>query len=168
MYTVALVRRESDLRPRFFRCYRSGNAALNLLPQATEFRAKVINVVYPFVLVWKTHLQTNIQPLLEGYHSGLETGDLEFGAYCAFNYCNLSYWSGKNLATLVYEMDLYNQSMLQIKQESARNFHRIFYQAALNLSTNNTNPITFKGKVYNELEMLPIHSTVGDNYSIGT
>ncbi len=148
--------------------YLCGNAALKLLQGASEFKAKVINLVYPFVLPWKTHLQMNIQPLLEGYHSGLETGDLEFGAYCAFNYCNLSYWSGKNLAWLVDEMDLYNSAMLQLKQESARNFQRIFYQAALNLTTNNTNPITFNGEIYNELEMLPVHTSVGDNYSIGT
>ncbi|MBW4601320.1 MAG: AAA family ATPase [Calothrix sp. FI2-JRJ7] len=148
--------------------YRCGNAALKLLPQASEFKAKVINLVYSFVLVWKTHLQKNIQPLLEGYHNGLETGDLEFGAYCAFNYCNLSYWSGKNLATLVDEIDLYNSAMRQTKQESARNFQRIFYQAALNLTTNNTNPIAFNGEVYNELEMLPVHTSVGDSYSLGT
>jgi predicted ATPase/signal transduction histidine kinase len=148
--------------------YRAGNAALNLLPQTSEFKAKVINLVYSFVFPWKTHLQNNIQPLLEGYHSGLETGDLEFGAYCAFNYCNLSYWSGKNLAWLIDEMDLYNQAMLQIKQESARNFHRIFYQATLYLTTSYTTPGTFNGEIYNELEMVPIHSSVGDNYSIGT
>jgi predicted ATPase/signal transduction histidine kinase len=149
---------------------RSGNAALKLLDlfKANEFKAKVTNLVYPFVRPWKTHLQVLTQPLLDGYHSGLETGDLEYGAYCAFNYCNLCYWSGKNLAWLVDEMELYNQAMLQIKQETARNFLRLFHQAALNITTINLNPICLNGAVYNELEMLPIHIAAGDSYSIGT
>jgi predicted ATPase/signal transduction histidine kinase len=150
--------------------YRSGKIALNLLDkfQAKQFKAKVLNLVHPFVLHWKTHLRENIAPLLDGYQSGLATGDLEFAAYCAYNYCQLSYCCGMELSELAQTMTVYNQAITQINQETALNFHRIFEQSVLNLIDDVSDRTSLRGKVYDETAMLPIHQAANDRYSIGT
>jgi predicted ATPase/signal transduction histidine kinase len=149
--------------------YRSGTIALNLLEKfsAKEFKAKVFNIVYSFVWHWKNHLQENLDPLLDGYQSGIETGDLEFAAYCAYNHCQLLYWSARELSELADIMNVYNQAIAQIKQETALNFHRICQQTVLNLINNASDRSILKGEVYDEDEMLPIHQVASDRYSIG-
>ncbi|MBD2436308.1 ATP-binding sensor histidine kinase [Nostoc sp. FACHB-110] len=149
---------------------RIGEIAMGLLSrfQNREFKASTINMVYPFVKPWKHHIQDSLAPLLDGYHSGLETGTLEYAAYCAYNYCSLSYFLGKNLSALEPEIQLYNQALAQLKQEVAHNYLRIFYQSVTNLLTPNKCPWEIQGIIYDEKIMLPLHQKANDLYAMGT
>jgi predicted ATPase/signal transduction histidine kinase/GAF domain-containing protein len=149
---------------------RIGEIALGLLSrfQNREFKASTINMVYPFVKPWKYHLQKSLAPLLDGYQSGLETGTLEYAAYCIYNYCSLSYFLGKDLSILEPEIKLYNQALGQIKQEVAHNYLRIFYQSMINLMTPNKRPWKIQGEIYDEENMLSLHQKANDLYAIGT
>jgi predicted ATPase/signal transduction histidine kinase len=150
--------------------YRSAQLALSLLEtfQVKVFKAKIFNLVYPFVHIWKQPVNNCLKPLLNGYEAGLETGDLEFAAYCVYNYCKLSYCAGVNLVDLAESMGIYEDAIVQIKQETALNFHQIGYQAVLNLIGDNSNPCELIGKAYNEKNKLPQHQAANDRYSIAS
>jgi predicted ATPase/signal transduction histidine kinase/tRNA A-37 threonylcarbamoyl transferase component Bud32 len=147
---------------------RMGNLALNLLDkfQVLSLKAKVFNLVYPFVRVWKQDIKDSLKPLLEGYHSGIDTGDLEFAAYCIYNHCSFRYLAGNRLSDVAQTMAIYGEAISQIKQETALNFHNIYWQTVLNLMGENENPCVLIGKVYNEEVMLPIHIAANDQYAI--
>ncbi|MEH2378845.1 MAG: AAA family ATPase [Nostoc sp.] len=152
----------------------AGQLALDLLAKSKsqEFKASTINMVYPFIKPWKYPIQASLVPLLEGYHSGLEMGALEYAAYCAYNYCSLSFFLGKELTALSQEMAAYSQALAQLKQEVAYNYLNVFYQSTLNLASTSVGqsnlPWQFQGVVYNEATMLPLHQTANDLYAIGT
>ncbi|NDJ21623.1 AAA family ATPase [Nostoc sp. B(2019)] len=149
---------------------RAGQLALGLLSRfkGKEFKASTFNMVYPFVKPWKHHIQESLLPLLDAYHSGLETGDLEYSAYCACNYCSFSYFLGKELIILKSEIATYSQALDKIKQEVAHNNLKIFQQSVLNLTTDQPCPWKLRGVAYNEEIMLPSHLKANDRYAIGT
>ena len=136
--------------------------------QSITFQAKIFNLVYHFVRPWQSPVHQVIAPLLEGYQAGLESGDLEFAAYCAFNHCQLTFFAGKNLLQVKQYMQTYGESIAQLKQMTALNFHQIGQQASLNWLGESTNPQILIGEAYNETERLPIHIAAGDTYSIAS
>jgi predicted ATPase/signal transduction histidine kinase len=145
-----------------------GQLALNLLEQlqALAFKAKVFNLVFPFVTVWKYPLRNSLKPLQAGYHSGIDTGDLEFAAYCAYNYCSLSYFAGERLPEISKRMEIYGEAISKIKQDTALNFHRIYWQTVDLLQQDDFNPELWQGDYYDETIMLPNHRRANDQYSI--
>ncbi|MCW5312494.1 AAA family ATPase [Nostoc sp. KVJ3] len=149
---------------------RISELAMGLLSrfESREFKASTINMVYPFVKPWKYHIQDSLAPLLDGYHSGVETGTLEYAAYSAYNYCSLSFFLGKDLSILESEMKVYSQALAQLKQEVAHNYLRVFYQSVLNLLGQNNYPWEIEGVVYDEQMMLPKHQQANDLYAMGT
>lgn len=152
--------------------YDAGKFALDLLQkfEVTRLKAKVFNLVYPFVRPWKKHLRESIKPLLEGYQSGLETGDLEFAAYCAYNHCAINYFVGNQLVDVGEKMQVYGEAIAEIKQTTALNFHNIYRQSIVNLlgKTSTEIPWLLTGEAYNEEEMLSIHEEASDKFAIAT
>jgi len=150
--------------------FRIGQFSLMLLSTMPNkaINAKVLNMAYAFIQIWKRPVRDSLQPLIEGYQSGLETGDLEYAAYGAYNHCGLAYCAGMELESLKDEMEDYGAAIEQFKQETALNFHRIFWQSVLNWLKPIEYPECLSGEVYNEAEMLPLHKLNNDHYSICT
>uniref|UniRef100_UPI00403E552D AAA family ATPase n=1 Tax=Microcoleus sp. TaxID=44472 RepID=UPI00403E552D len=152
----------------------AGNRAADLaialmeMLKASSFKAKIINLVYPFVRIWQEPIHTVLMPLLEGYQAGLETGDLEFAAYCVHNRCELAYAAGNELIQLGQEKEIYAEAIAQLKQTTALNFHQIHQQAVLNWTGEAENPQKLVGAAYDETTRLPQHQSAGDTYSIGS
>ncbi len=148
----------------------SADVALTLMAkfQCVSFKAKIFNLIYPFVRIWKEAIHNSILPLLTGYQAGLESGDLEFAAYCAYNHCQLAYFASENLLQLEQDMQSYSDAISKLKQTTALNFNQIIQQAVLNWTGNTKYPQYLVGDVYNENERLPQHQAAGDTYSIGT
>ena len=142
--------------------------ALMEMLKASSFKAKIINLVYPFVRIWQEPIHTVLMPLLEGYQAGLETGDLEFAAYCVHNRCELAYAAGNELLQLRQEKEIYAEAIAQLKQTTALNFHQIHQQAVLNWTGEADDPQKLVGAAYDETTRLPQHQSAGDTYSIGS
>ncbi|WP_407947189.1 AAA family ATPase [[Phormidium ambiguum] IAM M-71] len=144
--------------------YQFGQLALSLLERlnAKEAKTKTLFLVYNFILHWKNHAKEGVKPLLDAYSNGLETGDLEYAAYSAHQYCFRLYAIGKELAELAKEMATYNDAITKLKQETALNYNKIYHQAILNLIGTPENPCILSGEVYDEQVMLPIHLSVND------
>jgi predicted ATPase len=128
--------------------YQFGQLALSLLshPKTHSLRARTLLIVNNFTIHWKEHVRNTSQLLLEAYQGGLETGDLEFAAYCVHCYCFQSYAVGKELVEVEREMTKYNEVIRQIKQETALTWNQIFQQATANLMGYSVNPTRLVGK----------------------
>ena len=93
--------------------YRFGELALNMLPQVSsaEIKAKTSVNVNLFIKHWKNPLRETLEPLRNGYQSGMSMGDVEFAAYAARYYCLHSYYSGAELGMLEKEMATYGEAV---------------------------------------------------------
>ncbi|MEH1770882.1 MAG: AAA family ATPase [Nostoc sp.] len=148
--------------------YQFGQLALKMLsqPNSHSLKARILNIVNNFIIHWKEHAKVLLKPLLEGYQSGLETGDLEFAAYCAYTYCFQSYANGKELVEVERDMVIYGEAIYQIKQETAHTWNRIFRQAIINLMGCSVNPTYLIGESYNEKNELQLYEAANNGSTI--
>jgi len=148
--------------------YRFGRLALSVLEQfnAKEFKAMTFHMVYGFVIHWKDHVRETLKPLSEAYQIGLETGDFEYGGYCAFFYCYHSFVAGKGLDEVELEMAGYSDALVRLKYEQSLHGHGIFRQTVANLRGMSGTRCSLDGKYYNEGQMLPIHSKAKDRTTL--
>jgi PAS domain S-box-containing protein len=148
--------------------YEFGQLDLKLLsqPNTHPLKARTLFIVNICIIHWKKHIRELLKPFLEAYQSGLETGDLEFAAYCAHNLCVQSYFAGKELLELERDIATYGEAIRQIKQEIALSWNQTFQQAIANLIGRSTNPCRLIGEFYNEENRLPQHKAVNDGIAI--
>ncbi len=118
--------------------YKFGQLGVTVLSRFydREVESKTLEVFNAFVRHWKDHVKETLPPLMQGYQSGLDTGDLEFVAYCGYVYCYYSYSIGKQLSSLEKRIATHVDLLGQIKQETVRNYSRMLHQATLNLMGN--------------------------------
>ncbi|BAY90168.1 MULTISPECIES: trifunctional serine/threonine-protein kinase/ATP-binding protein/sensor histidine kinase [unclassified Tolypothrix] len=137
--------------------YEFGQLALKLLEQyqTNAFKSRAYFIVNSFIRHWKEPLNHSIPYLLEGYQSGLETGDWMCVALNLVSYSQCSYWSGRELNDLAEEMENYRQVISQVKQEATLKYLECYQQAILNLLGEAEVPYYLQGKVFNAAEILP-------------
>jgi PAS domain S-box-containing protein len=148
--------------------YKFGQLALKQLlqPNTLPLKAKTLLSVNIFIAHWKQHSRETLQPFIEGYHSGLETGDLEFATYCAEVYCLQCLYVGKELVELEREIGMYGEAIRQLKQEAALTWTQMHHQVVLNLIGRSVNPIRLNGEAYNQENRLQQHETENNGTSI--
>ncbi|MFB2970731.1 ATP-binding protein [Aerosakkonema sp. BLCC-F183] len=148
--------------------YAFGQIALNILEKLNvrNLKAGTLNLVYCTTSHWKEHLKAGLQPLLDGYQSGLETGALDMASYCALARCNQSYFMGKQLNKLEREMASYSSVISELKQQTIANYNEVWRQSVLNLIGQNENPIQLIGEAYNEEKMLSVHLAAKDRSGV--
>ena len=148
--------------------YQYGSFALNLFKSfyTRELTAKMYNVFFALMKKWKAHLKEALEPLLEAYQSGLETGDLEWAAYAIRGYCIQLFFTGRNLETIRLETAKYSETLRIIKQENTLHNLMLIRQAALNLLGHAEDSMRLKGEIFNEEEMLPVLIDANDTDTI--
>ncbi|WGV28843.1 ATP-binding sensor histidine kinase [Halotia branconii] len=147
--------------------YQFGNLALNLVTKFNTKEVKVkINLVFnTAILHWKVHANNILKPLMEGYSTGLETGDLEYAAYSlnAYSYC--SYFIGRELTELQREMAIYSHAISQIKQKTVFHWSTIYRQNVLNLVFSGEKHSDLIGSV-DEKQILPLLLKANDRMGL--
>ncbi|MDY6806616.1 MAG: AAA family ATPase [Cyanobacteriota bacterium] len=148
--------------------YQFGKLALNLLSKFNlkKITAKVIINTGGDIRHWKEPARETIKPLLSAYQTGLEAGDLELAAYCAFHGCCNSYFVGSQLIELQKEVATYSQAFLELKQERAFSWSEIHRQGILNLIEPAVNPGCLVGEAYNEEKSLPFQEQANDRLAL--
>ncbi|MHC5936107.1 AAA family ATPase [Nostoc sp.] len=148
--------------------YQFGQLALRLLslPNTHSLTVRTLFIVNNCIIHWKEHIREISQPLLEAYQSGLETGDLEFAAYCAHTYCFQSYAAGRELVEVERNIAIYGEAIRQIKQETVLAWSKIYRQAIANLMGRSVNSSRLIGEFYNEEKGLPQHKAANDGIVI--
>jgi len=144
--------------------YRFGDLALKVLEQlqTRNVEARTVMLVNYFIRHWREHPQQTLQPLLDGYSTGLETLELEDAGYCAITYCQYSYYIGKKLVLLEREIANYSEVFQKFKQEQIFHSLNLFRQAVLNLMDEAENPSCLIGEVYDESETLQLDLETND------
>lgn len=148
--------------------YQFGQLALHLLEQFTneKLKTRTYALFNYFLRHWTDHFKEIVASFADAYRSGLESGDLEFTALIAYNHCLISYSRGKALTELVQEYAKYGQVIAQFQQETALVWHKITWQAVLNLLGQTEYVCALRGEVYNEDALLPVHRKANDRSSI--
>ncbi|MEG4345055.1 AAA family ATPase [Microcoleus sp. A003_D6] len=138
--------------------YQFGQLALLLLEQldTRKLKAKTYGQFNCCISHWKEPLGNTLPFLREGYQSGLETGDLEWGGICAVLYLKHAWFAGKELSDLSREGAAFCAQFAQLKQETMAKQGAIFQQAILNLLGNSTEAWQFNGDSFSEAEDLPM------------
>jgi len=119
-----------------------------------RYQARTINVINALAHFVQP-LRDTLPNLAIGYQSGLETGDLEYGAINAFFYCSHAYLAGVELGRLETEMAAYHKAMRRINSESAVRWLAPYWQAVLNLRERLGDPCSLRGKAFDQEKMLP-------------
>jgi predicted ATPase/GAF domain-containing protein/two-component sensor histidine kinase len=132
--------------------YRFGNLAASTLGHfsANPLKAKVMFIVESMVRQWSAPFRERLQPMLEAYQSGVETGDFEYAAYAAHDHCVFLFAIGSELPELRRKIEKYAEAMVQYKQELTLGWQKAFEQTVLNLSGACADPCRFLGPSYNE------------------
>jgi predicted ATPase/signal transduction histidine kinase/DNA-binding NarL/FixJ family response regulator/tRNA A-37 threonylcarbamoyl transferase component Bud32 len=148
--------------------YKFGKLALNLIDRfnAVELKASVCFVAGSCTMHGKIHVRETLPLLQEGYASGLENGQFEYGSYAAQQKGQHSYFAGEELSNLERDMAAVSDSLAQLKQENALSWNQIFRQAVLNLSKPSKNPCWLLGEAYNEDESLPVLKQANDRTAL--
>lgn len=144
--------------------YAFGQLALNLLQRlrAREFQARTHFMYYVFIHHWKGAVGETLQPLLEAYHAGFQTGDLEFGAYCAAHHITNAYFCGQELTTLAANATDLRAAVYSRRQNIAYYYAGSCLQAIHNLTHASSDPCMLIGAACNETELLPLYRQTGE------
>jgi histidine kinase len=136
--------------------YRLYQTAMKIQNQykSNQFKAKTTLIGGLLVLHWKEHLQNSLTPLLNGYHIGLESGDLEYSTYSLLIYLEHTWFLGTNLSKVNSEMDRYCAVIDQLKQKHIHNYIIITHQTVINLMDENGGKEILVGERCNENESL--------------
>ncbi|MDB9375452.1 trifunctional serine/threonine-protein kinase/ATP-binding protein/sensor histidine kinase [Nodularia sphaerocarpa] len=148
--------------------YEFGQLALNLIEKLStpELNAKVQAIFNNFIRHWQDPLHTTLTFSLQGYQSGLASGDLEWAVWCICGYSFHVYCTGKELTALEPELARYGMAIAKLKQTTALNYQKTYHQAVLNLLGGSEIPHRLVGNVYNEELMLPQHLEVNDRPAV--
>ncbi|WP_414528860.1 AAA family ATPase [Nodularia chucula] len=144
--------------------YEFGQLGLDLIEKlsAPELRAKVQTIFNNFIRHWQDPLEITLASSLEGYQSGLATGDIEWAVWCVLGYVFHAYCGGKELTGLAEQLAKYGMASAKLQQTTGLNYQKSYHQAVLNLLGRSEIPHRLLGNVYNEEVMLPQHLTVND------
>ncbi|MCP4750665.1 MAG: AAA family ATPase [Proteobacteria bacterium] len=149
--------------------YRYGKFALETLEtfKAKELEAKVHLMFNVFITHWKNHLKETLAPLSKGYRTGLEYGDLEYGAICLYMYCDHLAYLGRNLESLERETVQHMEAVKDLKQERILFMMQELRQFGLNLMGRSPHKIRMKGENFDEDSALPLFIQADDGTSLG-
>ena len=150
--------------------YKFGQVSSRLLEtiNSGELKARTSYIINMMIRHWKEPLRDSLPGLLESYQAGLDTGDQEFAAYAATNYCYMMFLCGKELKDVLKEMSRYDSVIAGMGQEATWRRHRSYHQTVLNLAfeTESEAPFFLKGEVYNEVETEPLYRETRDGASL--
>jgi predicted ATPase/GAF domain-containing protein/tRNA A-37 threonylcarbamoyl transferase component Bud32 len=89
--------------------YHAGKIAMKLLDKfdANLIKCQVLNMFNGFIKPWKDHVRETLEPLQEGFQSGLEVGNLIYAGCNALNYCIYTFLVGEKLDLLDQKLKSY-------------------------------------------------------------
>jgi signal transduction histidine kinase len=132
--------------------YRFGQLARRLVdrPDARKLRAKILCMLACFVNPHSRHLRENLEPFLEAYRAGLQTGDLTYAFYSIEHRAVHQLYAGVVLEEVHRELCICFPTMRRADQ--LRFF--IMRQAVQNLMGRAADPLRLTGEVPDEPTLL--------------
>ncbi|MBD2635221.1 AAA family ATPase [Limnothrix sp. FACHB-881] len=135
---------------------------LTSTPEAKVIKPEAFHVAVLFTSHRKFHVRDTLPLAQEGYTTGLDVGNIEYGGYNVHAFCANSFWCGSPLDILELEIQAYHQALVQMNQLTPANWCRVYWQGTLNLRGNSESAHIFSGEVIEEAEFLPQLISVND------
>ena len=79
-------------------------------------KSRTMFIAHEFILHASRAYQTCLKRFLEGYESGLTTGDVEMASWNIVMYLEMSFLIGKSLPSLNEDWDFYTKQMKSVRQ----------------------------------------------------
>jgi predicted ATPase/serine phosphatase RsbU (regulator of sigma subunit)/tRNA A-37 threonylcarbamoyl transferase component Bud32 len=148
--------------------YRFGQLSLRLLEnfKAKHIKAFVLHFFNSYIRHWKDHVRETIESLQEGFNSGLETGNLEYGCY-AIMINNLHiFFAGNDLDLLDVKTREYVSLIGKLKQSHSGEAIKMYRQLFLSLLGQSNRPTELTGDQYNEKDSLKAALQINNYYNL--
>jgi len=145
-----------------------GKLGLELVKKlgARDQESRTIFVYNALVRHWKYPMKDSIQPMLEGYRIGLETGDLGFATFNLYFTEVHHIFTGRELSDLEHYMERNNRIIAGMKQGHTLTLQSMTWQSVLNLLGRCDNPVELKGKAIDAEKLLPLWERTGNRGSL--
>ncbi len=115
-----------------------------------------VNFIFnSFVRIRREPLRSGLQPLRDGYNSGMEVGDLEYAALSGAFFCTQGYAAGKELQELERELAIFNKAIGKLNQQTTLYLAQLYHQAVLNLIGDSEDCLKLTGQAFDEELVLP-------------
>ena len=136
--------------------YELNKLALKMLDQyeSREITCKLQHLFNSTIIHWKEPERNAISLMLETTQIGLETGDTQYAAYSAIEYCVTLFAVGEPLESVYQEVEKYNKLVQKLKQEEQYHYNKITGQLVLNLIGKVTERSKLIGEQFDEVAML--------------
>ncbi|MEZ2230938.1 AAA family ATPase [Microcoleus sp.] len=134
--------------------YEFGQIGLELVERfkVQTVQTKVNFIVGTFILHCKSHFQDSLPLFTEGFKIALEVGDFEHTGYNASHLCQFSYAVGKELTTLLAEVEIYIATLLKLNVVTGSNHTSTVFQTIQRLqATRNEAGLTAQKELHHTL-----------------
>ncbi|OPX55112.1 hypothetical protein BTE48_10820 [Oceanospirillum multiglobuliferum] len=118
---------------------------------------KTLSLFNTYIRHWKEPLSATLAPLLQGYHAGLDCGDIEWAAYCLAAYIQYQLPLAHNLEEAQPRLDAFLKQISNTGQKQSEYYSRYALQTLDNLRGLNHNPLLLDGRYNQEAPMLALH-----------
>ncbi|MEZ2278319.1 MAG: AAA family ATPase [Microcoleus sp.] len=137
--------------------YQFGQLSITMLDKfpSRSLKTRVYAIFSCFIKHWKSDLNSVSGYLMEGFQTGMETGELEYAGYAISEYCNYKLLMGEPLELVEQESGKYVKLMDKLKLEIAVQCISIWRQTGLNFGGKAVESCYLVGDNFNEVETLP-------------
>lgn len=139
--------------------YALGRLALQL-DQNSESRQthhRTLSLFNTYIRHWKEPLNASAESLLQGYQLALDSGDLEWGAYCLAAHIQFAFLQAERLPELQPRFDQHIHWLRHSGQKQSIQYSLFTLQVIDNLRNSRPHPTWLDGKYYQEDFMLAEH-----------
>ncbi|MBN1364721.1 MAG: diguanylate cyclase [Syntrophaceae bacterium] len=137
--------------------YRFGNMGIKIAKALNlrKMESRICFVYNMLIRHWKEPLKNSLEPGLEGYRLGKETGDLEYAAWNLHIFGTVAALIGMELSEFESEMSKHNKIIYEMNQDSVGTLHSVVWQYILCLLGRTDDPLKIKGEILDETEIEP-------------
>jgi len=135
---------------------------LQHIPGAEAYRARTLITINFFVTHWTQHARTTLEPLLEAYHIGVETGDFEYAGYGVYMHTCHTFLCGTNLKEMQRLYASTDIALERLQQQRSRQFNQLYWQLVDNLMQGTPEPWRLTGEHFQEESTLPAWQSASD------
>jgi PAS domain S-box-containing protein len=130
--------------------YRFGRLALRVAedPNTNAYTSRTMAIFNYSVRPYREHFRENLNPFLNGYRIGLETGDFQYAALSRYGQCLFSFFMGTELDEVEQDMVSCHEALVNLKQEHPFHAFVRLRQTVQNLRVPSENPCSLHGVWY--------------------
>ena len=121
------------------------------------YKARTYHVFYATLAPYQLALRDCLTPLLEGFESGLNAGDLSNATFCITKYVYFAYLSGVELGSLEAKLVNYIREIKRRGQHIGLNYLNLELQVIQNLLHPSAKPYLLEGKSNGDDEIIEDH-----------